>query len=131
MLGLDAAAEDDLAARPSHHDGLIEHDHDDFDSAVFEISAIADSDAWLRRLVDIAEMAGVKAVRMDNVLFVTNEERADKLRKEEKDLQPNPFDDPTAGPSAAQGLASLRDTARREGECRDPAKRGHHRSQQG
>jgi hypothetical protein len=42
----------------------------------------------------LAEMGGLKAVRMDNVLFVTNEERADKLRKEEKDLQPNPFDDP-------------------------------------
>ena len=37
LLGLDAAAEDDLAARPSHHDGLAEHDHDDFDSAVFEV----------------------------------------------------------------------------------------------
>jgi hypothetical protein len=40
----------------------------------------------------LAEMAGVKAVRMDNVLFVTTEERADKIRKEEKDLMP-PVDD--------------------------------------
>jgi cobalamin biosynthesis protein CobW len=63
LLGLDAAAEDDLAARPSHHDGLIEHDHDDFDSAVFEISAIADSDAWLRRLVDIAERHDVLRIK--------------------------------------------------------------------
>ena len=30
LLGLGAAAEDDLAARPSHHDGEAEHDHDDF-----------------------------------------------------------------------------------------------------
>jgi hypothetical protein len=43
----------------------------------------------------LAEMAGVKAVRMDNVLFVTTEERAEKIRKEEKDMMPNPLDDPT------------------------------------
>ncbi|MBF0130864.1 MAG: cobalamin biosynthesis protein CobW, partial [Alphaproteobacteria bacterium] len=30
LLGLDAAAEDDLHVRPSHHDGLDGHDHDDF-----------------------------------------------------------------------------------------------------
>ncbi len=33
-LGLDAAAEDDLAARPSVHELEGEHDHDDFDSFV-------------------------------------------------------------------------------------------------
>ena len=33
LLGLGAAAEDDLAARPSHHDALDgAHEHDDFDS---------------------------------------------------------------------------------------------------
>ncbi|PZU58912.1 MAG: cobalamin biosynthesis protein CobW [Sphingobium sp.] len=34
LLGLAAGAEDDLAARPSHHDSEEEHDHDDFDSFV-------------------------------------------------------------------------------------------------
>jgi cobalamin biosynthesis protein CobW len=63
LLGLDAAAEDDLAARPSHHDGLAEHDHDDFDSAVFEIGAIDDSDAWLSRLADIAERHDVLRIK--------------------------------------------------------------------
>ena len=63
VLGLDAAAEDDLAARPSHHDGLIEHDHDDFDSATFEIAAIADSDAWLSRLTNIAERHDVLRIK--------------------------------------------------------------------
>ena len=53
----------------------------------------------------LAEMAGVKAVRLDNVMFVTTEERAEKLRKEEKDLQPNPLDDPNMllNPRAALG----------------------------
>ena len=41
ILGLDAAAEDDLKARPSHHDGAPEHDHEDFDSAVFTIAELA------------------------------------------------------------------------------------------
>ena len=63
LLGLDAAAEDDLALRPSHHDGLIAHDHDDFDSAVFEIDAIADSDAWLNRLAGIAERHDVLRIK--------------------------------------------------------------------
>src|SRR5690606_16941284 len=32
LLGLKAGAEDDLDARPSHHDGDDDHDHDDFAS---------------------------------------------------------------------------------------------------
>ncbi|HUB64908.1 MAG TPA: cobalamin biosynthesis protein CobW [Methylocella sp.] len=63
LLGLDAAAEDDLAARPSHHDGLAEHDHDDFDSAVLEVGAIADSEAWLTRLAEIAESHDVLRIK--------------------------------------------------------------------
>ncbi|WP_136682646.1 cobalamin biosynthesis protein CobW [Falsirhodobacter xinxiangensis] len=42
ILGLNAAAEDDLAARPSHHDGADDHEHEDFDSAVIELPEIAD-----------------------------------------------------------------------------------------
>ena len=34
LLGIAAAAEDDLDSRPSVHDGEPEHDHDDFDSFV-------------------------------------------------------------------------------------------------
>ena len=36
LLGIDAAAEDDLAARPSHRDAEDDHDHDDFES--FEVT---------------------------------------------------------------------------------------------
>ncbi len=42
LLGLSAAAEDDLANRPSHHDAEPGHDHDDFDSFVVSLSAVAD-----------------------------------------------------------------------------------------
>ena len=41
LLGLEAAAEDDLHARPSHHDNAAEHDHDDFESFVVAIPALS------------------------------------------------------------------------------------------
>jgi cobalamin biosynthesis protein CobW len=40
LLGLNSAAEDDLAGRPSHHDNEAEHDHDDFESFVVEIATL-------------------------------------------------------------------------------------------
>jgi cobalamin biosynthesis protein CobW len=49
-LGLDAAAEDDLAARPSIHELEGEHDHDDFDSFVVAAGLVADGAAFLARL---------------------------------------------------------------------------------
>ena len=44
LLGLGAAAEDDLAARPSHHDALDgAHEHDDFESFVVALPEIDDA----------------------------------------------------------------------------------------
>src|SRR3984957_6550385 len=51
LLGLSAAAEDDLAARPSHHDAEGEHDHDDFDTFVVTIPAVRDPDTLIDRLI--------------------------------------------------------------------------------
>ncbi len=53
VLGLDAAAEDDLAARPSHHD-QGEHDHDDFESFVVAFGAVADPASLAERLAALA-----------------------------------------------------------------------------
>jgi len=50
LLGLLAAAEDDLDARPSHHDGADDHEHDDFDTFVMEIDEIDTPDALIARL---------------------------------------------------------------------------------
>ncbi len=50
LLGLGAAAEDDLDARPSHHDGVDDHDHDDFDTFSVEVADATPADALLRRL---------------------------------------------------------------------------------
>ena len=42
ILGLNAAAEDDLAARPSHHDGEDGHEHDDFNSITITLPETLD-----------------------------------------------------------------------------------------
>ena len=55
LLGLDAKAEDDLAARPSHHDAEPDHDHDDFDSFVVSLDPVREPDQLMRRLARIAE----------------------------------------------------------------------------
>jgi cobalamin biosynthesis protein CobW len=55
LLGLGAAAEDDLAARPSHHDAEEEHDHDDFDTFVVDLPSIPAADALIDRLKKTAE----------------------------------------------------------------------------
>jgi cobalamin biosynthesis protein CobW len=63
LLGLGAAAEDDLAARPSHHDHEDGHDHDDFESFVVEIPAVADVESIKRRAVTIANSHDVLRVK--------------------------------------------------------------------
>ncbi len=42
ILGLEAAAENDIEVRRSHHDDHTEHDHDDFGSVVIDIPEISD-----------------------------------------------------------------------------------------
>lgn len=54
ILGLGASAEDDLAARPSHHDGEEEHEHDDFASVVIELPEISDIDALVGAIKRLA-----------------------------------------------------------------------------
>ncbi len=69
VLGLDAAAEDDIAARPSHHDGADDHEHDDFDSLIHVGGEIDDPQALaarietLARTHDILRVKGYAAVR--------------------------------------------------------------------
>lgn len=51
LLGLDKAAEDDLDARPSHHDGDDEHDHEDFETFFIDLGPVEDLDALEARLL--------------------------------------------------------------------------------
>ncbi|MGB0749487.1 MAG: cobalamin biosynthesis protein CobW [Magnetospiraceae bacterium] len=69
LLGLTAAAEDDLEARPSHHDGADDHDHDDFETFHLDLEEVADPAALetkLRQAVtdhDILRIKGFVAVK--------------------------------------------------------------------
>ena len=63
ILGLGAAAEDDLAARPSHHDGEDAHDHEDFNSVVIELPEQADVAALTARVVALARDHAILRVK--------------------------------------------------------------------
>jgi cobalamin biosynthesis protein CobW len=53
VLGMAAAAEDDLAARPSCHDLEAAHDHDDFESFVVARGPVLDPVGFARTLADV------------------------------------------------------------------------------
>ena len=54
LLGLQAAAEDDLAARPSHHDAVDgEHEHDDFGSFNVAIGEVESPQALVETLKSV------------------------------------------------------------------------------
>lgn len=63
ILGLNAKAEDDLAARPSHHDGHDDHEHDDFDTVVIDIPEIADPADLVARIQRLAREQHILRVK--------------------------------------------------------------------
>ena len=54
ILGLNAAAEDDIAARPSHHDGDDDHEHDDFNTVVINLPEVTDPDVLTAAIIRLA-----------------------------------------------------------------------------
>ncbi len=69
LLGQGACAEDDLQARPSHHDAADgAHEHDDFDSFVVPLGPVPDAGTLLARLHavtaahDVLRMKGFAAL---------------------------------------------------------------------
>lgn len=63
ILGLEAAAEDDMDARPSHHDGPHEHDHEDFESIVVDIPEHVDPDDLVRAVQTLANDYNILRVK--------------------------------------------------------------------
>ena len=63
ILGLEAAAEDDLDARPSHHDGADDHEHDDFDSVVIDLDEVEDAQALEAAVLRLAREQGALRVK--------------------------------------------------------------------
>jgi cobalamin biosynthesis protein CobW len=63
LLGLSAAAEDDLAARPSHHDNEAEHDHDDFETFIVDVPEVSSPDDLASRAKAVANAHDVLRVK--------------------------------------------------------------------
>ncbi|QCO57875.1 cobalamin biosynthesis protein CobW (plasmid) [Pseudorhodobacter turbinis] len=63
ILGLGAAAEDSLDARPSHHDGADDHDHDDFESVVIDIAEVAEPADLAARIEALARDHNILRVK--------------------------------------------------------------------
>jgi cobalamin biosynthesis protein CobW len=69
LIGLGAAAESDLASRPSHHDADDDHEHDDFESFHVDVPALDDPDGFVARVRgmiarhDVLRLKGFLAVR--------------------------------------------------------------------
>ena len=63
LLDLKAEAETDLAARPSHHDGMDDHEHDDFESFVVPMPEIASPEALTDRLKSVVEQHDILRIK--------------------------------------------------------------------
>ena len=69
LLGLSAAAEDDLDARPSHHEGSDDHEHDDFETFVVDLpnyatpEQLTDRIGMLFEAHDILRLKGFAAIQ--------------------------------------------------------------------
>ena len=63
ILGLNAAAEDDIAGRPSHHDGEADHEHDDFNSIVVELPEVTSVDALTDAVIRLAQEQKILRVK--------------------------------------------------------------------
>ncbi len=72
LLGVGAAAEDDLASRPSRHDATGEHDHDDFESFHVDLPELASPQPLLERLK--AAVAAHDILRVKGFIAVSGKE---------------------------------------------------------
>ncbi len=72
LLGLAAAAEEDLANRPSHHDLDGVHDHEDFESFVVARGPVADPERFLHRIG--AVLAAHDVLRLKGFLDIPGKE---------------------------------------------------------
>jgi cobalamin biosynthesis protein CobW len=59
LLGLGLAVEDDIENRRTHHDGELDHEHDDFDTFVLDLPAVADPAELAARVQKAAEQENV------------------------------------------------------------------------
>jgi cobalamin biosynthesis protein CobW len=63
MLGLGAGVEEDLAGRPSHHDGEDDHDHDDFETFAIDFEEPRSPQEIVGRIQPALEAHGILRVK--------------------------------------------------------------------
>ena len=63
LLGIGAAAEDDLDLRKSHHDGSDDHEHDDFDSFVIDLPNPTSPEELVTKLENAIKNHGILRVK--------------------------------------------------------------------
>jgi cobalamin biosynthesis protein CobW len=63
VLGLEAAAEDDIDARPSHHDGADDHEHDDFESIVVNMPDVTSPEDLVAKIEKLAKEQNILRVK--------------------------------------------------------------------
>ena len=63
LLGLGIGTEDDIDNRKTHHDDELDHEHDDFDSFVLDVPAVADPAEISARIAAVAEAENVLRVK--------------------------------------------------------------------
>ena len=63
ILGIGAAAEDDLDARPSHHDGHDDHEHDDFETVVIDLPEIDSPETVVAAIERLAREQNILRVK--------------------------------------------------------------------
>lgn len=59
LIGLNLAVEEDIENRKTHHDDELDHEHDDFDSFVVDLPAIADPEELARKVAAAAAAENV------------------------------------------------------------------------
>ena len=63
LIGLGLAVEDDIENRKTHHDDELDHEHDDFDSFVVELSSVTDAEELARKIAATAEAENVLRIK--------------------------------------------------------------------
>ncbi len=63
LLGLGLAVEDDIENRKTHHDDELDHEHDDFDSFIVDLPAVASPEELARRVSAAAEAENVLRIK--------------------------------------------------------------------
>lgn len=63
ILGLNSRAEDDIASRPSHHDGEDDHEHDDFNTVVMDLPEITDPEVLVAAIIRLASEQKILRVK--------------------------------------------------------------------